>query len=354
MKWQSREVWIFFAVLTWKLDRFGRSVSDCLNGIETLRSQGVRFMATSQNIDTDQSNPVSSLDHAHPGRRGRVRTRDDPRARDCGLEERESQGSAAGAPEDGDRPRARSRNEREGAEHPVHCAQARGQRHGGAKGAKRPSKGCAKWCTKKPIAFRQARGANKGRAERQLSAYESKKQKIPVQGKTGGAGRRPVPIARRRLSPVRANLEPQVFQGAIRFALELAQGEEDVADSVEECWLTPFGLIPARGSYPARVFIMSVSSRPYTSWSISCSISPWSRLRLRVFSNEGLMNTALPPVCGSAVPQRVFCETSQVLPKMLFSRDYFDCVETTEARSPVAVVDRFRLEVDSYGGGPIG
>jgi putative DNA-invertase from lambdoid prophage Rac len=49
------------AVLTWKLDRFGRSVQDCINGISTLRSQGIRFMATSQNIDTDESNPVANL-----------------------------------------------------------------------------------------------------------------------------------------------------------------------------------------------------------------------------------------------------------------------------------------------------
>jgi putative DNA-invertase from lambdoid prophage Rac len=32
-----------------------------VNGIRALRSQGVRFLATSQNIDTDQSNPVSNL-----------------------------------------------------------------------------------------------------------------------------------------------------------------------------------------------------------------------------------------------------------------------------------------------------
>lgn len=47
----------FDAVLVWKLDRFGRSVANCLNGIATLDSHGVRFVATSQSIDTDKQNP---------------------------------------------------------------------------------------------------------------------------------------------------------------------------------------------------------------------------------------------------------------------------------------------------------
>jgi putative DNA-invertase from lambdoid prophage Rac len=51
----------FDAVLVYKLDRFGRSVRNCLDGIETLRCQGVRFLAVSQNIDTDESNPTSRL-----------------------------------------------------------------------------------------------------------------------------------------------------------------------------------------------------------------------------------------------------------------------------------------------------
>src|SRR5437868_1464782 len=44
----------FDAVLVWKLDRFGRSVRNCLNGIEALRSHGVRFLAVSQSIDSDE------------------------------------------------------------------------------------------------------------------------------------------------------------------------------------------------------------------------------------------------------------------------------------------------------------
>jgi putative DNA-invertase from lambdoid prophage Rac len=51
----------FDAVLVWKLDRFGRSVRNCLDGIESLRSYGVRFLAVSQSIDTDESNPTSRL-----------------------------------------------------------------------------------------------------------------------------------------------------------------------------------------------------------------------------------------------------------------------------------------------------
>src|SRR5712692_11920979 len=51
----------FDAVLVYKLDRFGRSVRNCLDGIEALRAPGVRFLAVSQNIDTDESNPTSRL-----------------------------------------------------------------------------------------------------------------------------------------------------------------------------------------------------------------------------------------------------------------------------------------------------
>ena len=51
----------FDAVLVWKLDRFGRSVRNCLDGIEALRAHGVRFLAVSQFIDTDESNPTARL-----------------------------------------------------------------------------------------------------------------------------------------------------------------------------------------------------------------------------------------------------------------------------------------------------
>lgn len=47
------------AVLVWKLDRWGRSVVDSIRSIQELASLGVRFLAVTQNIDTDESNPMS-------------------------------------------------------------------------------------------------------------------------------------------------------------------------------------------------------------------------------------------------------------------------------------------------------
>ena len=49
----------FDAVLVWKLDRWGRSVADSIRSIQELTSLGVRFVAVTQNIDTDESNPMS-------------------------------------------------------------------------------------------------------------------------------------------------------------------------------------------------------------------------------------------------------------------------------------------------------
>jgi DNA invertase Pin-like site-specific DNA recombinase len=49
----------FDVLLVWKLDRFGRSLRDCLNNIQTLESAGVRFIAVTQGLDTDQQNPAS-------------------------------------------------------------------------------------------------------------------------------------------------------------------------------------------------------------------------------------------------------------------------------------------------------
>ena len=46
-------------VLVWKLDRFGRSSVDLVNHIQELEALGVRFIAITQGIDTDKSNPVS-------------------------------------------------------------------------------------------------------------------------------------------------------------------------------------------------------------------------------------------------------------------------------------------------------
>jgi DNA invertase Pin-like site-specific DNA recombinase len=49
----------FDAVMVWKLDRWGRSVADCVRSLQELASLGIRFLAVTQNLDTDQSNPMS-------------------------------------------------------------------------------------------------------------------------------------------------------------------------------------------------------------------------------------------------------------------------------------------------------
>ena len=49
----------FEGVLVWKLDRWGRSVAHCVRSVQELASLGVRFLAATQNIDTDESNPTS-------------------------------------------------------------------------------------------------------------------------------------------------------------------------------------------------------------------------------------------------------------------------------------------------------
>ena len=43
----------FDCVVCWKLDRFGRSLVDCLNNLKELDLHGVRFIATTQGLDTD-------------------------------------------------------------------------------------------------------------------------------------------------------------------------------------------------------------------------------------------------------------------------------------------------------------
>jgi putative DNA-invertase from lambdoid prophage Rac len=48
-------------VLVWKLDRFGRSLVNCVAGIQELAALDVRFIAVSQGLDTDQANPTSHL-----------------------------------------------------------------------------------------------------------------------------------------------------------------------------------------------------------------------------------------------------------------------------------------------------
>ena len=46
-------------VLCWKLDRFGRSLADCLHILDFLEKERIRFIALNQGIDTDSSNPAS-------------------------------------------------------------------------------------------------------------------------------------------------------------------------------------------------------------------------------------------------------------------------------------------------------
>ena len=47
------------AIAVWKLDRWGRSLSHCLESVQELRGLDVRWIATTQNLDTDDSNPMS-------------------------------------------------------------------------------------------------------------------------------------------------------------------------------------------------------------------------------------------------------------------------------------------------------
>ncbi len=51
----------FGAVIVWKMDRFGRSVKDFMTNVQVLDDAGVRFITTSQPIDTDQRSPFGKL-----------------------------------------------------------------------------------------------------------------------------------------------------------------------------------------------------------------------------------------------------------------------------------------------------
>jgi putative DNA-invertase from lambdoid prophage Rac len=51
----------FDVLLVWKLDRFGRSLVHCIGAIQELGSLGVRFMAVTQGLDTDERNPAAKL-----------------------------------------------------------------------------------------------------------------------------------------------------------------------------------------------------------------------------------------------------------------------------------------------------
>ena len=70
----------FDAVVVWKLDRFGRSLVHCISGIQELSSLGIRFLATSQGLDTDESKPGQQAAPAYFGGGRAIRTGIDPRA----------------------------------------------------------------------------------------------------------------------------------------------------------------------------------------------------------------------------------------------------------------------------------
>ena len=57
------DAWLrkFDVALVLKLDRFGRSLMNCVAGIQELTALDIRFIAVSQGLDTDQSNPTSRL-----------------------------------------------------------------------------------------------------------------------------------------------------------------------------------------------------------------------------------------------------------------------------------------------------
>lgn len=48
-------------VVVWKLDRWGRSIQHLLNTVQQLESMGVRFIAITQNVDTDAGGATGKL-----------------------------------------------------------------------------------------------------------------------------------------------------------------------------------------------------------------------------------------------------------------------------------------------------
>jgi len=51
----------FAAVIVWKLDRFGRSVSQLVQNVRRLDELNIRFLVPSQSIDTDHKSPTGRL-----------------------------------------------------------------------------------------------------------------------------------------------------------------------------------------------------------------------------------------------------------------------------------------------------
>ncbi len=51
----------FRAIVVWKLDRFARSPADLYDRLREMESLGIRFLCSSQPIDTDQQSPAGRL-----------------------------------------------------------------------------------------------------------------------------------------------------------------------------------------------------------------------------------------------------------------------------------------------------
>jgi len=72
----------FDAVLVYKLDRFGRSVRHCLDGVAALQAHGVRFLAVSQSIDPVTQAAMLLTGRAHHTQVARVSDNSARNARD--------------------------------------------------------------------------------------------------------------------------------------------------------------------------------------------------------------------------------------------------------------------------------
>src|SRR5258708_36943784 len=56
---QDAQLGRFEGVLVWKLDRWGRSVANCVRSIQELVALGIRFLSPNESIDTGTESPMS-------------------------------------------------------------------------------------------------------------------------------------------------------------------------------------------------------------------------------------------------------------------------------------------------------
>src|SRR5258708_35208116 len=56
---QDAQLGRFEGVLVWKLDRWGRSVANCVRTIQELVALGIRFLSPNESIDTGTESPMS-------------------------------------------------------------------------------------------------------------------------------------------------------------------------------------------------------------------------------------------------------------------------------------------------------